>query len=68
MQQALDEIGKGKTVITIAHRLSTVFDSDKIIVVESGRVIEQGQHQDLLLEGKLYRKLVELQSFETQKS
>ncbi len=45
---ALKEAGKGRTVITIAHRLSTVADADEIVVLEAGNVVERGTHEDLL--------------------
>jgi ATP-binding cassette, subfamily B, bacterial MsbA len=66
VQRALDEVGEGKTVFTIAHRLSTVFDSDKIIVVEAGNIVEQGAHQELLRNNGLYRKLVSMQELEVK--
>ncbi|MFH1683610.1 MAG: ABC transporter ATP-binding protein [Candidatus Margulisiibacteriota bacterium] len=64
VQAALDEVGKGRTVITIAHRLSTVFDSDNILVIENGRIVEQGTHQELFYREGLYTKLVKMQNFE----
>ena len=51
MQKAFDEIGKNKTVIMIAHRLSTVRDADKIYVLSEGKVIESGTHDELLNSG-----------------
>ncbi len=48
IQDSLLEMGQGRTVITIAHRLSTIADADRIVVLEAGRVIEQGTHDDLL--------------------
>ncbi|KAF0135239.1 MAG: xenobiotic-transporting ATPase [Candidatus Saganbacteria bacterium] len=65
VQQALDEIGRGRTVITIAHRLSTVSDADKIFVIEGGSIVEQGDHLSLLGANGLYKKLVEMQSLKT---
>ena len=64
VQQALDEISTGKTVITIAHRLSTVLDSDKIIVIEKGRVIEFGEHEELLRKKGFYSQLATIQNLE----
>ena len=61
IQQALREMGQGRTVITIAHRLSTIADSDRIVVLDAGRVIEEGTHDDLLAKGGLYARLAELQ-------
>jgi len=61
VQEAIGQLGKGKTVIVIAHRLSTVFDADKIMVMDRGRVAESGTHQQLLAQGGLYAKLVKMQ-------
>lgn len=64
VQEALNEIGRGKTAITIAHRFSTVSNSDKIIVIEEGRIIEQGSHLYLMQNSSLYKRLVEIQRIE----
>ena len=64
MQDALNSLLKGRTSIVIAHRLSTVHNADKIIVVDHGRVAEQGTHTELLAKGGIYAKLIELQSFD----
>mgnify|MGYP000022829928 FL=1 len=62
IQQSMEKIGRGRTLIIIAHRLSTIQKADKIIVVEEGRVVEQGSHQQLAQnQGGLYRKLLDLQ-------
>jgi len=62
IQEAMERIGKGRTMIIIAHRLSTINKADKIIVLEDGRVIEQGSHNKLARnKGGLYRKLLDLQ-------
>ena len=56
IQQSLSEMGKGRTVITIAHRLSTVVDADQIVVLKDGEIVERGHHQQLLaLEGEYAR-------------
>ncbi len=63
IQQALENLMKGRTTVAIAHRLSTVKNADKLIVLEDGRIAEEGTHDELLeIEGGLYRKLVEMQT------
>ena len=57
IQQALDEVMKGRTSLVIAHRLSTIRNADKIIALEGGRIREVGGHQDLLARGGLYSQL-----------
>lgn len=61
VQEALDRLMKGRTVIAIAHRLSTVQKADKIVVLEHGRIIGQGGHEELLKGCPLYNKLYSLQ-------
>ncbi len=61
IQQATENITKGRTSIVIAHRLSTIQKADRIIVLDKGRIIEQGDHQSLLAQDGPYRKLYELQ-------
>ena len=66
IQESLTEMGQGRSVITIAHRLSTIADADCILVLEDGRVTEQGSHEELLaLEGK-YAAMWARQSAEEQ--
>ncbi|RMC04951.1 hypothetical protein DUI87_18129 [Hirundo rustica rustica] len=62
VQEALDKAREGRTCIVIAHRLSTIQNADKIAVVQNGRVIEQGTHQQLLAEKGIYYSLVNVQS------
>jgi ABC-type multidrug transport system fused ATPase/permease subunit len=61
IQEALQRLLAGRTAIVIAHRLSTVQNADLICVVQAGRVVERGRHQDLLDQGGLYRELYERQ-------
>ena len=64
VQDALNKLLEGRTSVVIAHRLSTIHNADKIIVVDHGRVAEQGTHAELMARGGIYAKLIELQSFE----
>ena len=52
---------KGRTTIVVAHRLSTVQDADRIAVFDAGRVVELGNHEELMREGKLYAHLARIQ-------
>jgi subfamily B ATP-binding cassette protein MsbA len=61
VQAAIEKLMKGKTTLVIAHRLSTIVGADWIIVLNKGRIVEQGTHTDLLAKGGLYAKLYNLQ-------
>lgn len=61
VQAALEELMRGRTTICIAHRLSTIQKADTIIVLDQGRIIEQGTHGELIKNGRVYQKLYELQ-------
>ena len=62
MQQAFTELMRGKTVIMIAHRLSSIRDVDEILVIDNGKVIERGSHYELISKESKYKKLQELYS------
>lgn len=61
IQNALDELCKGRTTIVVAHRLSTVKNADEIAVVSGGKIIEQGTHEDLIASDGVYAELYKLQ-------
>jgi len=61
IQKALATAMKGRTCFVIAHRLSTVKNADKIVVLDQGRIVEQGTHEELLARGGLYRRIYETQ-------
>jgi subfamily B ATP-binding cassette protein MsbA len=65
VQEALERLMEGRTTLVIAHRLSTVRRADQLVVLEAGRIVERGSHGDLLASGGLYRRLHDLQVFET---
>lgn len=61
IQQALDELCKGRTTIVVAHRLSTIKHADEIAVIADGRIVEQGDHETLMANGGMYAELYSLQ-------
>jgi ATP-binding cassette subfamily B protein len=61
VQKALDEAMQGRTTLVIAHRLATVLKADRIVVMDEGRVVEEGRHGDLVARGGLYSRLAALQ-------
>jgi ATP-binding cassette subfamily B protein len=61
VQSALDKLSGGRTTIVIAHRLSTIRNADKIMVMDRGKVVDQGSHDDLLARGGIYADLYRLQ-------
>ncbi len=60
LQQGLQNLLRGRTTVVIAHRLSTIRDADLILVIDDGRLVEQGRHQELLRRGGLYARLYEM--------
>jgi ATP-binding cassette, subfamily B, bacterial len=64
VQRALDNVMKGRTTLVIAHRLATVLGADRILVMEDGRIVEEGTHASLVSKDGLYARLARLQ-FET---
>lgn len=64
VQDALEKMMKNRTSIVIAHRLSTIQNADEIIVMQKGEIAEQGTHNELIAKNGVYKKLVDMQSFE----
>ena len=62
IQEALSELTRGKTVVVIAHRLATIEHADQILVVDGGRVVQRGTHEELLGQEGTYRRFVEIRS------
>ena len=61
VQSALNELMQGRTVFAIAHRLSTIISSDLILVMDQGRIVQSGRHDELLAQGGIYKRLYDLQ-------
>jgi ATP-binding cassette subfamily B protein len=61
IQEALDNLVRGRTTIAIAHRLSTLHKADRLVVLEHGRIVETGQHADLLAAAGRYAQLYQAQ-------
>ena len=63
VQEALEKLMTARTSLVIAHRLSTIKNADEIIVLDNGKIIERGTHEDLISKNGHYKKLSTLQSF-----
>jgi ATP-binding cassette subfamily B protein len=61
VQQALEVLMRGRTTVIIAHRLSTILHADKIAVMDHGKLVATGRHEELLLSSPLYARLATLQ-------
>lgn len=58
LQKAIEELTRDKTIIMIAHRLKTVRNADQILVVDEGRIVQQGRHEDLIRQKGIYADFV----------
>jgi subfamily B ATP-binding cassette protein MsbA len=63
VQDALNNLMKNRTSLIIAHRLSTIQNADMIVVLENGKIVEQGDHQQLIANNGVYRRLIDMQTF-----
>lgn len=61
IQQAMSELCRNKTVLVIAHRLNTIRGADTILVLDQGRIVEEGSHEELMTNGGSYRHMATLQ-------
>jgi ABC-type multidrug transport system fused ATPase/permease subunit len=68
LTEALAELARGKTTIVIAHRFSTIESAHRILVLEHGRVVQEGRHADLIAQPGLYRRLYEAQLTDSEPS
>ena len=68
IQASLDNAARGRTALLIAHRLSTIMNADQILVMENGRIIERGSHQQLIAAAGRYAQMWALQQQENEKT
>ena len=61
MQEALNHLMENRTTLVIAHRLSTIKNADLILVLDQGKVVERGTHTELIAQGGVYEKLIQMQ-------
>jgi ATP-binding cassette subfamily B protein len=61
VQEALEKLMRNRTTLVIAHRLATAIESDRIVVIDRGRIVGVGRHEELLRSNALYARLAELQ-------
>jgi subfamily B ATP-binding cassette protein MsbA len=64
VQQALTQLMKNRTSVVIAHRLTTIMNADVILVMDKGKIVESGNHKELLEKGGIYSRLVNMQSLD----
>lgn len=62
IQNAIDELSKGKTVITIAHKIGTIKNANEIIVLNEGKIIQKGNHQTLVSETGMYQNFIQIKT------
>jgi ABC-type multidrug transport system fused ATPase/permease subunit len=62
IQTALDSLSKGRTTLVIAHKISTIKNSNKIVVLDAGNVVDQGTHEELLSKCKVYQSLYQMEN------
>ena len=62
MQEALDRLMSSRTTVAIAHRLSTIRNADEIVVMDEGKIVEKGRHEELIALNGHYRKLNDMQA------
>lgn len=67
VQESLERLMEGKTTIVVAHRLSTIRNADRILLLSEGKITAEGTHEELIVKSKMYRDMVEKQLLEVRK-